>query len=153
MSAYKPIEERLLAKLDTSGECWIWTGARRPGGYGVIGKSRGGVDSVHRVSYEIYVGPIPEGLHIDHLCGNRLCANPAHLEAVTQAENNRRAAEVRVANLTHCKRGHEFTPENTMRQHKGQRLCRTCHNWSGKAARRGVTLETFAILLQGGVDL
>lgn len=153
MGAYKPLAERLEAKLDKSGECWIWTGAKRQAGYGVIGLPRHGVGSVHRVSYELHNGPIPEGLHLDHLCGNRLCANPEHLEAVTQAENNRRAAAVRVANQTKCKRGHEFTEENTMRQHGGQRLCRTCHNWSGKAARRGMTLETFATLLEGGVAL
>lgn len=78
MGALKPLVDRLESKLDKSGECWMWTGAKRPNGYGVIGMPRGGVESVHRVSYEIYVGPIPDAHHIDHLCRNpaiKACGN------------------------------------------------------------------------------
>lgn len=92
----RPIAERLLRKLDrSSAECWTWTGAVSTSGYGVIGVSSTATDYVHRAAYRAWVGPIPAGRHIDHLCRNRLCANPAHLEAVTQAENNRRAALAR----------------------------------------------------------
>lgn len=152
MGAFKPLLDRLEAKLDKSGDCWLWTGAKRQSGYGVIGMPRHGVASMHRVAYELYVGPIPDGLAIDHLCGNRACANPAHLEPVTQGENNRRAAAVRVMNQTHCKRGHEFTPENTFKHPHGGRQCRTCHNLSVRARRRGMTLDTLCTLLDGGID-
>lgn len=72
--------------------------------------------------YEAFVGPIPDGLQIDHLCRVRHCVNPAHLEPVTIAENVRRGA----AAQTHCKYGHEYTPENTVIHHGG-RECRTCN--------------------------
>jgi len=72
-------------------DCWLWGMYVDPGGYGRMGIKGLSPALVHRVSYELFVGPIPEGLHIDHLCGTRKCVNPAHLEAVTQRENNRRA--------------------------------------------------------------
>lgn len=96
--------ERFIAKVEPTEDCWNWTGAVQTGGYGFFqGKL------AHRLAYEWMVGPIPPGLTIDHLCYNRLCINPAHLEPVTSAENIRRAA----ARRTHCKRGHELTDANT----------------------------------------
>lgn len=100
MPAPRPITIRLAEKLERRGTCLVWTGATRPLGYGVIGGSRDGknwYDSPHRIAYMLAFGPIPEGLHIDHLCGERLCCEPSHLEAVTQAENNRRANAARKA--------------------------------------------------------
>jgi hypothetical protein len=82
----------------------------------------------HRVSYELFKGPIPDGLQIDHLCRTTACVNPAHLEAVTQLENARRAS----AEITHCKNGHEYTLETTYRDRHGWRSCRVC---SAAAAR------------------
>ncbi len=81
-----------MARVIVKDEHWIWTGAKNPGGYGVIGAGARGQGNklAHRLSYELFVGPIPEGLHIDHLCVTRLCVRPDHLEPVTQAENNRR---------------------------------------------------------------
>lgn len=77
--------------INTDG-CWIWTGYIGPGGYGRF-RFNGKTCQAHRAAYEIYVGGIGDGLHIDHLCGVRSCVNPKHLEAVLQAENNRRSSK------------------------------------------------------------
>lgn len=119
------ILDRLTAKYDvdaTSG-CWLWTAARQ-NGYGVI-KVKGRFRGAHRVSYEMHRGPIPDGLVIDHLCRTPHCVNPDHLEPVTIGENIRRG-ENHYRRATHCKRGHEFTPGNTLMLANGSRACRQC---------------------------
>jgi hypothetical protein len=111
----------------TSG-CWLWTGSRYTGGYGkffAFGRER----AAHRVSYEFFVGPIPEGLALDHLCRVRRCVNPDHLEPVTYRENTLRSPVAHAAlnaAKTHCKHGHEFTPENTRITTGGRRSRRRC---------------------------
>lgn len=110
-------------------ECWEWPHGRYRAGYGsVVYGGRNGY--THRLSYDAHRGPIPEGMHIDHLCRNRACWNPAHLEPVTLAENNRRAA----AAITECPAGHPYTHEN-LRPGRG-RDCRICHREQERGRRR-----------------
>ena len=91
--------QMILSRVDQSagpGGCWLWTGCTNRGGYGLT-KFRGRTTGAHRAVYRLLVGPIPEGLDLDHLCSVRLCVNPAHLEPVTHAENVRRAMKRRAA--------------------------------------------------------
>ena len=129
------LPERLHAmSVYGPGDCRTW--ARGVNGRGYGNMFVGGVTkSAHRVAYEALVGPIPEGLHIDHLCRNKLCINPLHLEPVTCAENNRRGLSPEITrringDKTHCKNGHEFTPSNTylarLKDGRTRRSCRIC---------------------------
>lgn len=118
------------------GPCWIWTGAMYRKGYGAFMYRKGVVNMAHRWSYEHFVGPIPEGLHIDHLCRVRCCVNPAHLEPVTHFENHQRGT---FATATHCRNGHEYTPDNIYIRpsRPTHRACRACQR-ATQAARRGL---------------
>lgn len=113
--------------VDAATGCWIWQWTIARNGYGftkVAGKTR----HAHRVYYERHVGPVPDGLTLDHLYRNRACVNPAHLEPVTIRENTLRGEgpSARNAAKTHCKYGHECTPENTHMRPSGSRSCRVC---------------------------
>lgn len=79
-----------LPKERTFFDCWPWQKARQSAGYGVISRPDGSTGLAHRVIYEFLVGPVPKELDLDHLCRNKPCCNPAHLEPVTRGENNRR---------------------------------------------------------------
>lgn len=118
--------------IDANSGCWVWTASLNASGYGQTMVDRK-MARVHRLVYEDMAGPIPDGLVLDHLCRNRSCCNPHHLEPVTQrvnavergfgacGENSRK---------THCVHGHEFTPENTRvsinRYGFEERQCRAC---------------------------
>lgn len=117
--------ERFSDKFTIGDGCWEWTGCLTPSGYGqvTIAQRR---HYAHRVSFEEFIRPIPEGLDIDHLCRNRRCIRPGHLEAVTRSINIRRGllSALRTPK-THCPRGHEYTYENT-RVYRGRYSCRKC---------------------------
>ena len=133
LSDYARFVKKCKANMET--ECWEWQGFRMPLGYGQFGHKSDGKNQMlyaHRVSYTWFVGPIPDGLTIDHLCRNPRCVCPWHLEPVTNAENIRRAAAV----VTHCKHGHEFTEANTYRNKStGRRECRACNARRGRELR------------------
>lgn len=125
----RPIMERLTAQRTITTEgCWEWGGIRQPNGYGVI-HHEGTGSRTHRVAYEAWVGPIPEGLHIDHLCRNKACFNPEHLEPVTHAENMRRTRR------GVCTNGHELTDENIY-TYGNKRHCRPCRRDRSRNAWR-----------------
>lgn len=85
-----PLEQRFWMKVNKTSTCWLWTAATQQKGYGIFGVGTGRTTPAHRYSYELHVGPIPEGMQIDHLCRVRSCVNPAHLEVVTPLQNVRR---------------------------------------------------------------
>lgn len=118
----RDILERFMSKVNITDDCWSWTAALNEWGYGIFTAAENKKQYAHRWVYKTVVEPIPEGFHIDHICRNRACVNPDHLEPVTPAENNRRATLT-----TECLRGHLRTPENTyIRPYDGQRQCKEC---------------------------
>lgn len=124
-------EQRFLAKIirRTDG-CWIWTGSRgwaRWSSYGHFnpdGRRSGDrkIVRAHRFAYELYVGPIPPGVHVHHECGETLCVNPDHLALLTPSEHILVSKEARM----HCRRGHPFSGDNFYVERSGARRCRTC---------------------------
>ena len=119
--------QRTVGYVITESGCWDWVGCVARSGYGRLRDGRGNTRNAHRVMYERLRGPIPTGLQIDHLCRNRRCVNPDHLEPVTQRVNLLRGKTLvaRQAAQTHCKRGHPLTEDNIYRLN-GSRRCRSC---------------------------
>lgn len=117
---------RFWLKVEKTDECWHWQGHVSQLGYGQFTMD-GLTVLAHRFAYEDVVGPIPNGLVIDHLCRVRDCVNPEHLEVVTQAENTRRGLSgVLKPALTHCPSGHDYDEENTRYVQGKYPICRTC---------------------------
>jgi hypothetical protein len=111
------------------GPCWLWKGHVGPNGYGYAGKGK----LAHRVVYEALVGPIPDGLDLDHLCRVRACVNPAHLEPVTRAENLWRGA---LARLTACPRGHPYDRIDHDQHRRSCSICKRAKDQRWRARRR-----------------
>ena len=139
MGVAPPLMERFVVNEITG--CWIYRGKKDADGYGRVGST-----VAHRVYYESLIGPVPEGMHLDHLCARASCVNPEHLEPVTPAVNQERALAHRGWELglkPRCSNGHEFTPDNTRivraRNRRGEwathRVCRVCHRASKKRYR------------------
>lgn len=138
----RPIADRLWEKVNKNGPipeyaphlgpCWVWIASLDRHGYGQLnaGGESGGIRRAHRVAYELLVGPIPDGLDLDHLCRVRRCVNPAHLEPVTNAENKRRSRR------THCREGHPLSGPNLyINPASGARTCRKCRRIKENAWR------------------
>jgi hypothetical protein len=139
----KSVIDRFEAKYtpEPNSGCWLWLGGPRSTGYGGFALDGKTTIAAHRASYELFKGPIPEGLEIDHWwCHTRMCVNPDHLRPATHSENmkNRRAfasgnSGNGAANLlhnkrkTHCPRGHPYSDENLQVRPCGRRACRACH--------------------------
>jgi HNH endonuclease len=136
----KRLPPRFWAKVspEPNSGCWLWTGAENGNGYGTIarglrerlGGGRRHLVSAHRAAFHHLQRELKQDEVIDHLCRNTFCCNPAHLEAVTMAENTERGAskerrKAQVASLTHCKNGHPRTTEN-LREWRGHQICRPC---------------------------
>lgn len=122
------LETRFWSTVRKTTSCWTWSGRTNGDGYGLIDVRGNGIRS-HRLAYELARGPIPDGLEIDHLCRNRACVNPDHLEPVDGRTNTHRGFSFAAINArkTHCVNGHEFTPDNTYtRANRVGRDCRAC---------------------------
>lgn len=127
------MEARFWSKVDASGDCWGWTAARTSNGYGYY-KFDGRMVRAHRHAWETLVGPIPDGLQIDHLCRYKVCVNPDHLRVVDNRANQLagyRSPTARNARKTHCANGHLLSGSNLVIQVSPQyaRLCRACRGW------------------------
>jgi hypothetical protein len=121
-SMAQKIKSRVAVESDSG--CWIWRGTVNASGYGCFYNPATQADGLaHRLSYEAIVGPISDGLTLDHLCRQTRCVNPDHLEPVTLAENARRAGQAK----THCPKGHPYDQSNTGKGYRGSRRCLTCH--------------------------
>lgn len=117
-------------QVDIKGpdECWPWKGVLDHSGYGRVRRFGGEKEMAHRVAWEKRNGPVPEGKVLDHLCRNRACCNPGHLEAVTSRENTVRGVSPVAMNArkTHCKNGHKLSGANVRINSRGRRECLVC---------------------------
>lgn len=124
------LSDRLLTKVvcDVATKCWNFTGHRNRDGYGMLAIGHRATDRTHRIAYQLFTGPIPQGHEIHHVCENRGCCNPAHLVAVVRKQHLKMTPRW-AGNRTHCPQGHEYTPDNIVQaalRNRGVRQCRAC---------------------------
>lgn len=136
----KKTPERFWSKVETPsgiGECWMWKGAINGDGYASFGVRSYEIVAGHRFAYQLVFGDVPKGKELDHLCKNRACVNPYHLEPVEHKENLLRgdSPSARHARQTHCKNGHPLTEDNIAEfgKKRGRRDCKICHKERHKA--------------------
>lgn len=131
------VEQRFLSKIsiDPLG-CWNWTAAKNADGYGRFG-FEGRNAHAHRVAYVLFIGPIPRGLEVAHLCHNRRCVNPLHIQAMTHLANVQ-MTPTRTWRRSACKRGHEMEDPNLYHRRNGTRQCLACYqqSWADGNARK-----------------
>jgi hypothetical protein len=123
-----PFPERFWQKVAKADGCWSWTSVHQSAGYGTF-KLNGTMVLAHRVAYQLLKGPIPAGMQLDHLCRNRGCVNPDHLEPVTREENLKRSPR-HPSNKGFCPQGHPYSGDNLLlwdRKGTKARVCRECH--------------------------
>jgi hypothetical protein len=149
------IAERFWSKVDKSGDCWMWTGKPMNKGYGIFSADwREPNVLAHRWAYAEANGPIPPGMVVDHECHNdtdcpggdtcphRLCVTPSHLKLETVADNVSKS-HLAGAKKTHCRNGHEFTPETTFVRKNGWRNCLICKRESNRNSRKRMSAVTW----------
>jgi hypothetical protein len=130
---------RFWNKVERQGDCWVWIASNNGKGYGQLCRARTRkMDYAHRLAYEALIGPIPDGLTIDHLCRNRACVNPAHMEPVTHKVNLLRGvgACAQNAHKTECVHGHPLDGGNLYVHANGWRECRVCRRRSQAECRK-----------------
>lgn len=137
------LKERLMffMVVDHVTGCWNWTANKNQKGYGRVAID-GRLHSAHRVSFEIFNGPLIDGLEVDHVCENRGCINPAHLQQITHASNVRKGNRWNIERPTHCPRGHPFTAPNLGHDHRGWRYCKACASRRHKRRKEEMRNET-----------
>ena len=140
------VVDRFWSKVVQAGDCWDWTAGRDPKDYGQFWVA-GRMVRAHRFAYELIVGPIPDGLELDHLCRNHECVRPEHLDAVPHKVNVLRGISPLAVNAlkTTCLRGHLLSGDNLYVNPDGERTCRACKNARDRACRAAKRLSELAV--------
>lgn len=150
-------EERFWDRVEKTQTCWLWIAGTKNSGYGVFAPERDRTYMAHRYGWTLTRGPIPGGMLVCHTCDNKLCVRPEHLFLGTPKDNMddmREKGRARWGTYnkvkTHCRNGHEYTPENTETDRRGRRACRICRRANNRAAyrRHAATIQAASVEVQ-----